>query len=118
MMHNTIQKSNSAPHKKRQRVWTEQELELLCERYYFEGASKSLQRALNHPAQSIRKKASSLGLVYGGYAYWSKEDEQLMRERYPQEGASRSLQVLLGRSRKQLHQKAALMGIAYESGFQ
>ena len=31
MMYNTIQKSNSAPHKKQQRAWTEQELELLCQ---------------------------------------------------------------------------------------
>ena len=39
-------KPNSAPHKKQQRAWTEQEIELLSERYYFEGASKSLQKRL------------------------------------------------------------------------
>lgn len=98
-------KPNSAPHKKQQRAWTEQEIELLCERYYFEGASKSLQKALNHPAQSVRKKANALGLVYGGYTYWSKKDEQLMRDRYPQEGASSSLQVLLGRSKNSFTKK-------------
>lgn len=79
-------KPNSAPHKKQQRAWTEQEIELLSERYYFEGASKSLQKALNHPAQSVRKKANALGLVYGGYTYWSKKDEQLMRDRYQKRG--------------------------------
>lgn len=115
-MYNTIQKSNSAPHKKQQRAWTEQELELLCERYYFEGASKSLQTALNHPAQSVRKKANALGLVYGGYAYWSKKDEQLMRDRYPQEGASRSLQVLLGRSKKTASPKSCPDGDYVRSG--
>lgn len=54
MMYNTIQKSNSAPHKKQQRAWTEQELELLCERYYFE-------EQVNHCKQRLIIRRSQFG---------------------------------------------------------
>lgn len=94
-----------------QRAWTEQELEVLAERYYCEGASASLVKALGHPAQSIRMKASKLGLVYGGYDYWSETDERILRDRYPFEGASEELQRTLSRSHSAIAGKAFQMGL-------
>lgn len=94
-----------------QRAWTEQEIEVLAERYYCEGASASLVKALGHPAQSIRMKASKLGLVYGGYDCWSEADEKVLCDRYPFEGASRALQRTLNRSHSAIAGKTFQMGL-------
>lgn len=94
-----------------QRTWTEQEIEVLAERYYCEGASASLVKALGHPAQSIRMKASKLGLVYGGYDCWSETDEKVLCDRYPFEGASKALQRTLNRSHSAIAGKAFQIGL-------
>lgn len=62
-------KPNSAPHKKQQRAWTEQEIELLSERYYFEGASAALMQDLNCVNNTIWRKAKELGLRRTNYDY-------------------------------------------------
>lgn len=94
-----------------QRAWTERELEVLAERYYCEGVSVSLVKALGHSAQSIRMKANKLGLVYGGYDCWSEADEKTLQERYPNEGVSEALQRTLGRSYSAIAGKVYQMGL-------
>ena len=83
----------------------------MAERYYCDGASASLVKALDRPAQSIRAKANKLGLVYGGYGCWSEADEKILRDRYPREGVSKALQRTLGRSHSAIAGKAFQMGL-------
>lgn len=76
--------------------WNNQDVEILRERYYFEGASDALQKDLDREKKSIRGKARQMGYEYIGKKLWTEKQENEIRKRYPRHGASKALQKDIG----------------------
>lgn len=94
--------------------FTDENIEILRERYPNEGASKDLQKLLGRSAATINRKARLLG-INGTRHYWTEEELKILAERYPKEGASQELVQLFQRSAYLIGIKANALGLRYEN---
>lgn len=92
------------------RRWTEEEENILIERYPWEGASEALLKDLNRSRASVLNHTSIMGLVYQKRSMWTADEEKVLRERFPEEGASESLQKTLNRTSTAIYCKAMRLG--------
>lgn len=92
------------------RRWTEEEEDILIERYPWEGASEALLKDLNRSRASVLNHTSIMGLVCQKRSTWTADEEKVLRERFPEEGASESLQKTLNRPAAAIYCKAMRLG--------
>lgn len=90
-------------------VWSEIELSILRDKYPTQGSS--ITELANRSADSIRSKASELGIVYTGYL-WTEKDKAILRAKYPTCGSN--IPELLSKfSPKDINGRAQFLGVRF-----
>ena len=95
--------------------WEKYEIEILYKYYPTEGAAVS-KRLPNHPKDSIRSKANSLGLSFKDFKRgedYTAEEDAIIREYYPTEGTAVSKR-LNNRTPDGVRSRAARLGVKVE----
>lgn len=91
-------------------VWSEIELSILRDKYPTQGSD--IAELANRSADSIRSKASELGIVYTGYL-WTEKDKAILITKYPTCGSN--IPELLSKfSRRDINGRAQYLGVKYE----
>ena len=102
---------------KKNKLWTQAELEILKQNYYDLGPYKLQSLLPNRNYMSIVSKGKKLGLIYKDNIMWTQEEIDILKQYYPTEG-TKVEKRLNNRSRKSILVTAYYHGIKFDRKYE